>query len=178
LAFFNQWAEKATEVFIMDTWMTDIISFQGVVKAARNGCKISILVLDPLSDYTVRRWQEMEESDAQQIQRQVEYRFNELIYWIRRHQMEGQVTIRLYDERPVFPMYATGDRIIVGLYCKGYPSREWHHYEFIGRDTACAQRYLEQFNTLWHRSKDWRDTPHWRMCQQAALTGENPNLRV
>jgi hypothetical protein len=148
-------------VRILDTW-TDLGGWgimDHIEKAASNGCRVEMLLLDPRSDQVKYRAEAMD-YPADFVKGQIVEELETLCRLsFRLHESDNHnLEVKVYDAAPTNHIYDFDGTMLIGIYWRKSSSYSGPQIEIVAQnerssETDLVRRIKEQFEDLWTHSK-------------------------
>lgn len=164
---------------ILQTWSGDFNAIGYVLaRAAKKGCEVNILLLNPDSPQAEQRGRDLGYEDATAVRALIRNDLSTLRKSARQctEEARGRIKVKLYSSTPIMPIYGYDDTNVVGTYWRGRHSQEGPQYELVRPESAdghpdgelyLAEAVDEHFNAIWNDetttewdpNQEWEDSP-------------------
>ncbi len=112
--------KRARSIQILQTWTGTDASIVGPLRgAAKNGCEIKILLLDPESKFCQERGKDLGFTDPTYVTRQIETNLTLFQSIAVEFKKNKKVEIKVYDATPTIPIYICDENVYFGHIWRG-----------------------------------------------------------
>ncbi len=112
--------KKATSILILQTWTGTDASIVGPLRvAAKNGCEIKILLLNPASDFAKERSKALGFEDPTYVPSQIETNLALFKAIADEFKEKKKIEIKVYDATPTIPIYICDENVYFGHIWRG-----------------------------------------------------------
>ena len=142
------------EVRILQTWTGNIDTIREslCVAAAKENCKVRVLLLHPDSEHVDYRNKDIGNVGAEHAKGRILAELDTLSALQARPEVDGRLEVKLYRVTPVMSIHGYDDTNIVGLYWRGVSSAAGPQFETAsrpGQESFFANRVKEHFEKVW-----------------------------
>jgi hypothetical protein len=139
---------KSKEVFILQTWIPNIGNFEKpIIDCAKSGGKITILLLNPESKFTIHRSNAIGYDSSDYVKEQIKSNIKDIVRFSNIHNIANNLTIMLYDEIPIMSLHISDNLCIIGWYWKGKLSNLGNHL-IIDNKSGSFRDFEAHFNKI------------------------------
>jgi hypothetical protein len=143
-------SNATTNVYILQTWIPDIQHIENaIVDAAFNGSKIKILILDPTSSVASQRALDLGYLDPDAGAKNIESNLFELSRIVKNYNIEQNLEVRFYKTLPSVHMYAGDDKVFIGMFWHGTPSKLGMSIEIHDSRSVFGLLVEKEFKAIW-----------------------------
>lgn len=139
---------------ILQTWTPDIVPIeQSFCDAAKRGCSIQILFLNPESPLAKNRAADLGYSDISSVITNINSTIAELVRFCDTNQISNHVKIRLYDSTPTFSLYIFDNTAFLGIFWRRTMAISGFQMEIKGPNSSIWQFIDRQFSYIWKEAE-------------------------
>jgi hypothetical protein len=141
---------------IFTTWIPIIEKIERpFLNAAKRGCKIKILILNPDSPFAKSRSNDLGFASDTYVQGQINNGLDELVRYCSQNHILGKVDIRLYDSTPTLFFIAYDDTFIFCPYFKNKMGIHTWQIEVKGVNSFLVKSLTEHFDAIWKTAEPY-----------------------
>lgn len=145
-----------TRVLIFANWFPNTIQIEhSIVAAARNGCEVQIMLLNPESAHAKDRSRDLGYRDSDSVSHEIVGSLKELSRFVENEGVVDRVYVRLHDFTPTYILFGWHDAILLGLYLATVHALQGPFMEF-GRNSLMGQALLQDFEKKWASAQPYQ----------------------
>jgi len=149
----NSFRQSNEQIFLLNNWIPDFDGLrQGLRVALSNDVKIRILLMNPKSDFSTIRGSEIGFEDPHMLQSYMRLDLDEIVEFLEEYDNMNRAEIRLFDELPAMPVYATEKDMYVGWYFKGERAVTCPVIKVSHRKLSVYKEIKDSFDYMWEHN--------------------------
>lgn len=140
------------EVVLLNNWIPNFDGLhRGIRDALSRGARVRILMMNPKSPYIEKRGRELGLEDPWLLGSYIDLDLASMNDFFRDSRGAGSVEVRLFDEMPPIPVYASEDEMYIGWFFKGKRAVTCPVVKIRGNASPLFKEIMATFEWLWDR---------------------------